>query len=72
METTTGVKRITVDEVKEKIDRGEPILFIDTRNPVAWDDTQIKIQGAVRLHYGELEQHIDELPRDRTIVTYCT
>jgi DNA-binding Lrp family transcriptional regulator len=27
------IKRITIDEVKKRMDRGESILFIDTRNP---------------------------------------
>jgi hypothetical protein len=24
--------RVTVDEVKERMDRGEPLIFVDTRN----------------------------------------
>lgn len=63
--------RISAEEVKRKSDKGE-VFIIDTRGPTAWDASKIKIPGAVRLHYAELEQHLDELPRDRTIVTYCT
>lgn len=64
--------RITVEEVKDRIDRGESILFIDTRNPTAWSQSDVKLPGAVRIPLRELEQHLDDLPRDRTIVTYCT
>ncbi len=64
--------RITAAEVKQRLDRGEPILFIDTRSPDAWAASSDKIKGAMRIHYAELAQHIAELPRDRTIVTYCT
>ncbi len=64
--------RISVTEVKRIMDRGEPVFFIDTRNPTAWGESGVKIKGAVRIHYKELESHLAELPHDRTIVTYCT
>ena len=66
------IKRITIEEVKQRMDRGEPILFIDTRNPHDWGESDVKIPGALRIHYSELEQRLDELPRDRLIVPYCT
>ena len=65
-------KRISLGEVRERLDRGEPIFFIDTRNFHDWGVSDVKIPGAQRFHYSELKQHIDELPRDRLIVTYCT
>jgi rhodanese-related sulfurtransferase len=66
------LRRITVDEVKKRMDKGEAILLIDTRNPHDWGESGVKLPGALRLHYSELEKHLEELPRDRTIVTYCT
>ena len=66
------LKRISAAEVKKRLDRNEPIVFIDTRNSTAWGESDIKIPGALRIHFSELEQHLDELPRDRLIVTYCT
>jgi len=65
-------KRITIDEVKKRMDKGESILFIDTRNPNDWGESDVKLPGALRIHFSELKQHLDELPRDRLIVTYCT
>jgi rhodanese-related sulfurtransferase len=64
--------RITINEVKKRMDRGEPILFIDTRNSHDWSESDVKLPGALRIHFSELEQHLAELPRDRLIVTYCT
>jgi rhodanese-related sulfurtransferase len=72
MSTTTGVNRITVDEVKARMAKGERPYFLDTRNPVAWGETQIKIKGAVRIHFEELEKRLNEVPKDRPVVTYCT
>ena len=67
-----NLKRIAVEEIKRRMDRGEQILFIDTRNEHDWGESDIMVPGARRIHYGELEKHLDELPRDRLIITYCT
>lgn len=64
--------RVTVDEVKERMDRGEPFAFVDTRNPTAWGESDAKLPGAFRVPAGELEQHLSEIPRDRAVITYCT
>ncbi|PYS68208.1 MAG: hypothetical protein DMF69_20860 [Acidobacteria bacterium] len=64
--------RITVDEVKERMDRGEQFTFIDTRNPVAWSESDKKLPNAIRIPANELDQHLDEIPKDRTVIIYCT
>jgi rhodanese-related sulfurtransferase len=55
--------RVTVDEVKERMERGEQFAFVDTRNPVAWGESDAKLPGAVRVPASELEQHLSEIPR---------
>ena len=64
--------RVTVDEVKERMGRGEQFVFLDTRNPKAWGEAETKLPGAIRVPADEAEQLLDEIPRDRTVVTYCT
>ena len=64
--------RVTVDEVKERMDRGEQFAFVDTRNPVAWGESDVKLPGAIRVPADELEQHLSEIPRGRAVITYCT
>jgi rhodanese-related sulfurtransferase len=66
------MKRITIDKVKKRMAKGESILFIDTRNPHDWAESDVKLPGARRIHFSELEQHLSELPHDSRIVTYCT
>ena len=66
------IDRITIDDVKKRMDGGESILFIDTRNPTAWGESDVKLPGARRIHFSELENHLGELPHDRLIVPYCT
>ena len=64
--------RITTDEVKERMDRGEQFAFVDTRNPKAWAEADKKLPNAIRVPAEEFEQHLDEIPRDRVVLTYCT
>ena len=64
--------RVTADEVKERMDRGEQFAFLDTRNPQAWGESDVKLPGAIRVPADEVGEHLDEIPRDRVVVTYCT
>jgi rhodanese-related sulfurtransferase len=64
--------RITVEEVKERMDRGEQFTFVDSRNPKAWAEADKKLPNAIRVPAEELEQHLDEIPKDRAVITYCT
>lgn len=64
--------RVTVDEVKARMDRGEQFTFVDTRNPTAWGEAKTKLPGAVRVPAEEVEAHLTEISQDRTVITYCT
>lgn len=66
------VTRVTVYELKQRMDRGEQFAFVDTRNPKAWGEADRKLPGAIRVPAEEAEQHLDEIPKDRTVITYCT
>jgi rhodanese-related sulfurtransferase len=64
--------RVTVDEVRERMERGEPFTFIDSRNPKAWAESNMKLPGAIRVPAEEVEQHLSEIPKDRVVIVYCT
>ena len=64
--------RVTTDEVRERMDRGEEFAFVDTRNPTAWAESDKKLPNAIRVPAEELNQHLDEIPKDRAVITYCT
>ena len=64
--------RVTVDELKERMDRGEQFAFVDTRNPTAWGEAATKLPGAIRVPTDEVDEHLNEIPKDRTVITYCT
>ncbi len=66
------VTRVTVDEVRERMERGEPFTFVDARNPQAWGESNEKLPGAIRVPANEIEKHLSEIPHDRVVITYCT
>ena len=69
---TDAVPRITVQELKAKMDKGEDIVIIDVRAGREYEDSKIKMKGAIRISIVQLENRINELPRDKEIITYCT
>ncbi|HMD37962.1 MAG TPA: VTT domain-containing protein [Candidatus Acidoferrum sp.] len=66
------IARITVEELKEKIDAGEELAIVDLRHSVEFEAEPETIPGAFRVDAKELEEHDDHLPRDREVVLYCT
>ena len=51
MTATVEATRVTADEVQERLARGEPITFVDVRNPKAWGESPVTWEHAG----GELE-----------------
>ena len=66
------ISRITVEELKQKIDDGEEPMVVDLRHPLDFEADPETIPGAVRFDAKELEEKSDRLPRDREVVLYCT
>ena len=64
--------RITVQELKRRMDGGEDFTVIDVRNPRAWAETDTVIPEAVRIPLDELEQNLSRIPKNRPVVAYCT
>jgi rhodanese-related sulfurtransferase len=63
---------VSAAEAKRMLDRGERVVFVDARNPVAWGQAQEKLPGAIRIPVDEVDQHLSELPPDWIGITYCT
>lgn len=72
MSQTTQVGRVSADDVKARLARGEAIVFVDSRNPTAWGESDVKIPGAIRVEADRVRDHLSEIPRGRPIVAYCT
>jgi rhodanese-related sulfurtransferase len=63
---------VTAADAKAMIDRGEPVTFVDARNPAAWGQSTEKLPGAVRIPVDEVAEHLKEVPEGATVITYCT
>jgi membrane protein DedA with SNARE-associated domain len=66
------ISRITVEELKEKIDSGEELVIVDLRHSMDFEADPETIPGAFRMDAKELEEKNDRLPRDREVILYCT
>ena len=65
------IKEMTVDQVKEKIDRGERFYLVDVREDSEWNKDHLP--GAIHLGKGVIERDIENRIPDPTseIVLYC-
>jgi membrane protein DedA with SNARE-associated domain/rhodanese-related sulfurtransferase len=66
------ISRITVEELKAKIDKGEDMVIVDLRHSLDFEADPETIPGAFRMDAKELREKNDRLPHDRQIILYCT
>jgi hypothetical protein len=66
------VERVTVDELKARLEKNEPVTILDVRSEGSYESSDKKIKGAVRMLTDEIGSRLKEIPRDAMIVTYCT
>jgi predicted sulfurtransferase len=63
------VKRVTTAELETLMKEGK-VLVVDVRNKAMFDAGHIR--GAKLIPVGEVANRANELPKDKTIVTYCS
>lgn len=64
---------ITINDLRKQMDQGTDIVFIDTRNEMAWETSGTQIPGSIRVSDNkQLAELIKELPKNSFIVPYCT
>jgi 3-mercaptopyruvate sulfurtransferase SseA len=64
-----GARRITIPELKELIKQKE-VFIVDVRNQASFDAGHLP--GAKLIPFGEILNHLGDLPKDKLIVTYCS
>jgi len=64
--------KISVDELKRRLDDGDALSVVDVRHPLALELDPETIPGAINFTMEEIEHRHHEIPRDRDIVLYCT
>lgn len=63
-----GVRRISISELQEALEKGLAVV-VDVRGSVEYKLGHIK--GALSVPLGLIARQLNELPKDKLIVTYC-
>jgi 3-mercaptopyruvate sulfurtransferase SseA len=64
-----GARRVTIEELEALMKEGKAFV-VDVRTQESYDAGHIP--GAKLIPSTEIVKHLKELPRDKTIVTYCS
>ena len=64
-----GARRVTIQELEELVKENKAVV-IDVRSQDSYDAGHIP--GARLIPAGEIVNHINELPKDKLIITYCS
>jgi rhodanese-related sulfurtransferase len=67
-----NLSRLKAEEVRSRTDRGEKVLTIDVRTDGARLAQPFEIPGSRWVPLADVAWHAPDLPRDATIVAYCT
>src|SRR5438046_207344 len=61
--------QISVEALKEKIDRGQPVVLVDVREPMEWEIAHL--DRAVLIPVAQVPGRVNELSTADEIVVYC-
>ncbi len=61
--------QITVEELKEKIDKGQELVLLDVREPMEWEIA--RLDKAVLMPVAQVPARVNELSTADEIVVYC-
>ncbi len=64
-----SIRRVNVAELRKMVEEGRVAIY-DTRSKASYE--QEHIRGALSLPQNEADARAGELPRDKTLVFYCT
>jgi sulfur-carrier protein adenylyltransferase/sulfurtransferase len=70
----TGPKPSSDDisqELARRLEDGDRPVLLDVREPWEWAVSNLEGHGAYLIPVGELDQRLDEVPRDQEVVVYC-
>ena len=65
----TAIRRITSQELREMLQRGEDVIIVDAREPHAFAASNIKPKGSARIAPGATNGEIARLPKGKPLVT---
>lgn len=64
-----GFDTISVQNLKDKLEKKEEVVLLDVRKKKEWDKGHI--EGARHIYVGDLEKNLDKVPKECPVITYC-
>jgi len=64
--------RITPQDLKERLGRGEELVVVDLRSDLAYQQHGSRIPGAIHISPRQFDRRHSEIPQGRPVVMYCT
>lgn len=65
----TSVQRIAVEDLRAKMNRNE-VTVIDVRDAGSYGAKHIA--GAMNIPFASIETMLDQIPKDKPVITYCS
>lgn len=63
------LEEITPEDVKDLIDKNEPVVLLDVREPHEVEVAQI--DGAIKIPLGQIQSRLEELDPEADIILFC-
>ena len=63
--------RISVDEAKKRYDEND-VTILDVVDPGTYERLSVRIPDAVRIDPRQIDEEFERLPKERTVLAYCT
>jgi len=63
------VPRMTTEELNGILGNSD-VIVLDVRESQNWQDSEVKIKGAVRGHPGQISSWFNQYPKDKKLVLY--
>ena len=65
-------EQVSVEDVERWMAEGRDLVILDSRSDIAWERGSTRAAGAIRVPPNDVESAIDEIPREGTVIVYCT
>jgi hypothetical protein len=65
------VPRISIERTKQMLSNPD-VVIIDVRTAKTWWRSTTKIKNAVREEFGMLERWAEKVPKEKTLIFYCS
>ena len=66
------IQRISADDLKAKMDSGQPVILLDLRNTLDRDHDRVRIPGAFHMLPDFVDSGIREIKGKSDIIVYCS